>query len=586
MASADLNVDNYNVSELLSIVELDSDASETDIVDKTNKMIARFENSSNKNMAVFFQNVQDKLLYELYDDGPEEDDDEEEDDDGRNVGEEDDGQDGVGVGGEQDDDIQQVDEWYQNEVLTPKNNPIQKDKITERKQKVEVFDNHHMPMNRTQLGVNNNFNVPVAQDVLNPNLENTTTRFINLDSQFRQSSDTLSTDYTLDLSDPLTNALSLRLYSIQIPYTWYVIDEQYGNTCFWIVIPYNGKEYEVPIYFTSGNYTYPAFQIEFENAIIKASINYTGIPPSIPLIRINANNSKVTINLNGWQYNDPIDGPIPIIGITENSGTFNPLENPYFVFFDFSGRRKCLSHCKSKTTTINGTLGWLMGFRLPIVPIFSSPGNKPVSIIDLYGPKYFILVLDDFNQNHINNGLITITEISKKLDMPAYYNTTMPYICVSNSPNPLINALNNLSGIEAAAFGINDANAGNYIDKLDTGYGQRPVILPSAPRTLTNAQIYTINEITKNREQNTSYRGKAPTNTDTFAIIPIKRAGMATGDLYVDFSGSMQDNKRVYFGPVSIDRMRVKLIDDRGYTVDLHGAEWCFTMISEILYQY
>jgi hypothetical protein len=61
---------------------------------------------------------------------------------------------------------------------------------------------------------------------------------------------------------------------------------------------------------------------------------------------------------------------------------------------------------------------------------------------------------------------------------------------------------------------------------------------------------------------------------------------MATGDLYVDFSGSMQDNKRVYFGPVSIDRMRVKLVDDRGYTVDLHGAEWCFTMISEILYQY
>ena len=35
-------------------------------------------------------------------------------------------------------------------------------------------------------------------------------------------------------------------------------------------------------------------------------------------------------------------------------------------------------------------------------------------------------------------------------------------------------------------------------DKLNTGYGQRPVVLPSAPRTLTQAQIYTINEIMKN----------------------------------------------------------------------------------------
>ena len=121
---------------------------------------------------------------------------------------------------------------------------------------------------------------------------------------------------------------------------------------------------------------------------------------------------------------------------------------------------------------------------------------------------------------------------------------------------------------------------------MDTGYGQRPVLLPSAPRTLTNAQLYTINEITKNREQNTVFRGKAPTNSDTFALIPIKRGGMSTGDLYVEFGGSMQDNKRVYFGPVNIDRMRVKLVDDRGYTVDLHGAEWCFTMISENLYQY
>jgi hypothetical protein len=87
------------------------------------------------------------------------------------------------------------------------------------------------------------------------NLKNVTSRFVIIDSQFRQATggiDTLSTDYTLDLSDPLTDALSLRLYSIQIPFTWYIIDTVYGNTCFWIIIPYNTVntlKYEIKIYF-------------------------------------------------------------------------------------------------------------------------------------------------------------------------------------------------------------------------------------------------------------------------------------------------------------------------------------------------
>ena len=118
-------------------------------------------------------------------------------------------------------------------------------------------------------------------------------------------------------------------------------------------------------------------------------------------------------------------------------------------------------------------------------------------------------------------------------------------------------------------------------DKFNVSYTNTQTILPSAPRTLTQAQIYTINEIMKNREKNTSYRGKAPTSSDTFALIPIKRAGLNTGDMYVDFSGSIQDNKRIYFGPVDIDRMRIRLLDDRGFTVDLHGVDWCITLISE-----
>ena len=41
-----------------------------------------------------------------------------------------------------------------------------------------------------------------------------------------------NTDFTLDLSEPLTNVISLKLYSVQIPTTWYTFDTTLGNTCF------------------------------------------------------------------------------------------------------------------------------------------------------------------------------------------------------------------------------------------------------------------------------------------------------------------------------------------------------------------
>jgi hypothetical protein len=103
---------------------------------------------------------------------------------------------------------------------------------------------------------------------------------------------------------------------------------------------------------------------------------------------------------------------------------------------------------------------------------------------------------------------------------------------------------------------------------------------------LTQAQIYSINEIKKNNERNTNYRSRAPTTTDTFALIPIKRGSSSMGDVYVEFGGSMQDNKRIYFGPVNIDRMRVKLLDDKGNVLNMNGADWSCTLIAEILYQY
>jgi hypothetical protein len=524
----------------------------------TNKYIRRFTEEGDSQLVRFFQNIQSKLIQYISQLKQDEDD-------------------------YLKDEDKQTDDWIKYETL-PQKDRNQKNKITDRIQQVDVYKNDHLPMKREQLGVSNTFNVPVAQDTLNPTLENTISRFVNLDSQFRQSSggsETLSTDYTLDLSDPLTNVLNMRLYCVQIPFTWYVIDTHYGNTCFWITnlgIPFK-------ISIEPGNYNPTSFVAEVISQMQLAG--FTGpFIPSPPII-YNANNAKLTFKLNG--YTDPSGNPIN--AILENTA-FDSTKDAYFTFFDFSGQLNCLDDgtgCNAQNISFSGTLGWIMGFRLPVIPIYTS-GNKASAVLDLYGTKYFILVIDDYNQNHINNSLVSITELSNKLALPSYYNYSQPYICVDNSTDALnVQQLGDLAalGDNVTALGINPDNiAGGLGDKIDLGYGKRPVILPSAPRTLTSAQIYTINEIMKNREKNTTYKARAPTDSDIFAIIPIKRGSSATGDVYVEFGGSMQDNKRVYFGPVNIDRMRVKLLDDKGFLVNLHGADWTITMISQNLYQY
>ncbi len=540
MNSMSFNVDDYTISELQTILKIEDDEmTEENIIETTKNYIINFYHED-KRLSKFFEDVQTKLL--KYINGEETH--------------------------EYHPDTEQTDEWIKNQVL-PQDDSVQKDKNTDRVQKIDVYDSDHMPMNREQLGINNNINVPVAQDTLNPNLKNITTRFINLDSQFRQGSDSnsLSTDYILDLSDPLTNVLSLRLYSFQIPYTWYAIDEEYGNEHFWVI----NQENKFLITMSSGNYTPTEFCDTMQEVFKTKLFTYTLSSPEPSIATYNKNSGKITINLNKWK--DPSGNNINGINSIND---FNIEDNPYLQFFgEDEENNRCISNSQ---LFFNVTLGWIMGFRSSLQPILIG-GNTGGAIMKLSGPKYFILIIDDYNQNHINNGLISITELSKKIEYPSYYNPS--YLCLKEGQSIFPENFDIYGD-----FNDNDNHFNSLADKLNFGYGSIPQVIPSAPRTLTQAQIYTINEIIKNRKMNTSFKPKAPNNSDTFSLIPIKYGGLNVGDTYVDFSGSLQDNPRIYFGPVNIDRLRVRLIDDMGRTVNLHGVDWSITLISENLYQY
>ena len=151
-SSFDFNIDSYTPLELFGILKLDEEtATSQEIEDSIEPYIVKYTKDNNQLFIDFFTKMQEKLL----------------------------------------DYLDSLDDTHKQQQQPQ--HPI-------------------IDVNAPNTGTN--FNVGVKKDSLNPNLKNITSRLIYLDSQYRQSSGTeTSTDFTLELSDPLTNLLSLKLYS-------------------------------------------------------------------------------------------------------------------------------------------------------------------------------------------------------------------------------------------------------------------------------------------------------------------------------------------------------------------------------------
>ena len=448
----------------------------------------------------------------------------------------------------------EMNEWYTNQYLK-QDDFLQNARITDRQNKVKFFDDgngNHQTMKREQIGVLNSHPLPIAQDTLNPTLKNVTQRILVIDSQYRQSitATTSSTDFTLDLSDILTNTLTLKLYSYQIPYAWYTIDSTMGTSCFWVVN--SGTTYRISI--PDGNYT---------AAQLITAIQYQ-LDTTLNVV------APFTGNRFDISYNQ-INGRSCFLFASQL-----PQITAEVVFYDSEFYSSCSTTC-GNTMKLNNNLGWILGFRplddknLPLrfsiivnsssnyyIPAIPAPYNLNNAFfsngpIDTYGTKYLTIVLDDFNQNHLNNGLVNIVDTDTTLSLPDYFNTDIPNVC---APDPQLN--NTIS----------------------------PFYVQSTPRTLTQSQLYSINQILENRKTTYKSRITGPTTTDVLGIIPIKKQGLNTGDMLVDAGSSLAYNTRTYFGPVNITRLRVSLQDDMGRTLNLHGANWSVAILVEALYQY
>lgn len=252
------------------------------------------------------------------------------------------------------------------------------------------------------------------------------------------------------------------------------------------------------------------------------------------------------------------------------------------VFYDPYSFVSCYSGASRKgsqsvqNATWDTTIGWILGFREKIVyylndyidpneypapalgvssgliyysdakheQICSLTGDTTVST-NLY--NYFLIVLDDYTQNHLNDGLVTITTQETAIDTGPYKYVCDPYL------------LNGSSMIAVPA------------NKDYTKMSKR--------------ELYTFNQKVLSKKVKEKSYSKGPFVKDIFGIIPIKTSGLQAGSTYVEFGGTLQNQERMYFGPVNIHRMTIRLLNDRGDLVDLNNTNWSFSLVCEQLYK-
>jgi len=223
---------------------------------------------------------------------------------------------------------------------------------------------------------------------LNPLHKRIIKKILNIDTRFRDNYITSSaTNCSIVLPIEFKNIVNMQLMSIEIPNTFYTISEQYQNNYFNITAGNEKIIYIIP----DGIYTNSDLIDFLNNYAVNNGLTINTNPLLYNMsFTININNNPITSGSSGGESGS---GQV-IIGIKPNVN-IPPLFNFIVNFMEN------IDGTPDFNTPVNLKLGWLLGFRCGVYSgnsVYISEG-----IIDLYGPKYGFLSIDDYN-NNVNNG--------------------------------------------------------------------------------------------------------------------------------------------------------------------------------------
>lgn len=216
------------------------------------------------------------------------------------------------------------------------------------------------------------------QGTINPLNKRILRQNINIDTKFRENYyASQSSNFHIDLPIKLSQVVSLQLSAIEMPSTFYAVSKVFGNNFFVISLP-NASPPVNPLIITvpDGNYTYLTIQ-DYIN-------NFLTTDPSVP---VGSDYTKI-------QFLADINTP----GGTGSGGSgkmvVGSLNGDVTFSLNFQTDRY---GNEDRQTPLPLKFGWLLGFREGYYE--NNVTYVSEGLIDLLGPRYIYLVVDDFNNN-------------------------------------------------------------------------------------------------------------------------------------------------------------------------------------------
>ena len=257
---------------------------------------------------------------------------------------------------------------------------------TSLQKKIEDFYNSSYELKSTELEDKDEHMVQVREEkpylssfpseffpgVINPLKKRTIKKNLNIDTRFRENYySSTSSNFNLNLPLNINNIVQMQLSAIELPTTFYVISKQYGNNFFSLSV--NGSTTTVTI--PTGNYDQTTIMVAINN-----QLSLLGAPFNLVAFVLNLTNGTTG------------SGQVLVGEIT--AGTVTSLE------IDFQTDKNGID---DRGTPLPLKLGWLLGFRNG--NYVNNLNYVSEGILDISGPNYIYLVLDDYNNNVNNNFL-------------------------------------------------------------------------------------------------------------------------------------------------------------------------------------
>ena len=204
--------------------------------------------------------------------------------------------------------------------------------------------------------------------VINPLKKRTIKRNLNIDTRFRENYfSSPSTNFNLTLPTTFDNVLQMQLSAIELPTTYYNVSKQYGNNFFSITANTSTSVISVP----DGNYTFDGIVNAINN-----QLDLLGYPFNKVSFLLNINNNSGS----GQMMVGPLDPSLNILALNFQADKMGIDDH---------------------NTPLPLKFGWSLGFRNGVY--INNLNYVSEGIVDVTGPRYVYLVVDDHN-NNVNNG--------------------------------------------------------------------------------------------------------------------------------------------------------------------------------------